>query len=161
MNEQRENEYAQIFEAIAHPARIRLLQAINNHPHKFNELKTILGMKSSGNITHHLNKLEHFLEAQPDGNYTITIQGKRALFLVEVINQEKRNRLVWSYLILSVSLFYAIWLTFAYYLSEKNVWTPLIGLGFAMIFFVILNMSVKKQVRHEDWQFLWSPTHKL
>jgi DNA-binding transcriptional ArsR family regulator len=161
MNPEDESELARIFEAVAHPARIRLLQALNERSRRFNEFKVILGIKSSGNITHHLNKLDQLLALQPDGEYIITLQGKRALFLIDLISLEKRNRLVLSYLILSASLFYAIWLTFAYYFSAFNPYTPIIGLLFALIFFIILRLVVKKQIKHEDWQFLWSSKHKI
>ncbi|NMC07248.1 MAG: winged helix-turn-helix transcriptional regulator [Candidatus Lokiarchaeota archaeon] len=161
MADEKQEDLARLFEAVAHPARIQMLKILQEKPRKFSELKEMLDIKSSGNLTHHLNKLEGIVVNLADGTYQITTEGKRALFLVSMLSERKRKGVIASYLLLSASLFYAIWLTFAYYLGPFTAHVPLVGLGFSVLFYCLLRLIVKKETNREDWQFLWSPLHKL
>ena len=49
---------AELFESISHPTRIRILKTLAKGDQGFSKLKSKLGFSSSGNLTHHLNKLE-------------------------------------------------------------------------------------------------------
>ncbi|MDA4124434.1 MAG: winged helix-turn-helix domain-containing protein [Thaumarchaeota archaeon] len=48
---------AELFEALGHPNRIRILQAMREGPLGFAELKRQVGIESSGHLTFHLGKL--------------------------------------------------------------------------------------------------------
>ncbi len=53
---------ASLFEAISHDTRIRALFLLRNNVLGFSELKHQLGIKSSGNLQHHLGKLGSLIE---------------------------------------------------------------------------------------------------
>jgi DNA-binding transcriptional ArsR family regulator len=52
------SEYAELFEKIAHPTRVKILELLEQSPLEFGQLKSELGVGSSGNLDHHLKKLE-------------------------------------------------------------------------------------------------------
>ena len=75
---------AELFEALGHPVRIRILQALDERPMGFAELKKKVGIESSGHLSFHLTKLEGLLKAGDAGAYSLTDEGKEALRVVSV-----------------------------------------------------------------------------
>ena len=73
---------AELFEALGHPLRIKLLQAMKDGPATFSELKKRTGIESSGHLTFHLERLDGLITTTPEGNYTLTDHGREALRVV-------------------------------------------------------------------------------
>ena len=73
---------AELFEALGHPIRIRILQALNEGPLGFSELKRKLGVESSGHLQFHLSKLDGLIKTSVNGGYTLTDEGREALRIV-------------------------------------------------------------------------------
>jgi DNA-binding transcriptional ArsR family regulator len=86
---------AELFEAISHPERIKILKILKKEPSSFASLKRQLGIKSSGNLDYHLKKLSQLVTVQADGSYGLTDAGKEALLSIEAIEMwtemEKRR----------------------------------------------------------------------
>jgi DNA-binding HxlR family transcriptional regulator len=76
---------ASLFESIAHEARIKILYLLQNEPLGFSELKRKLGLTSSGNLQHHINKLGVLIESNADGQYTLTDNGREAIMAIQAI----------------------------------------------------------------------------
>jgi DNA-binding transcriptional ArsR family regulator len=70
---------AELFEALGHPTRIRILQALNEIPLSFSELKREIGIDSSGHLTFHLSKLAGLVKTNTEGKYCLTDSGREAL----------------------------------------------------------------------------------
>jgi len=70
---------AELFEALGHPTRIRILQALSGAPLGFSELKREAGIESNGLMAFHLGKLEGLVKATPGGSYALTDDGREAL----------------------------------------------------------------------------------
>ena len=75
---------AELFEALGHPVRIRILQALDERPMGFAELKKAVGIESSGHLSFHLGKLEGLLKVGDAGAYSLTDEGREALRVVSV-----------------------------------------------------------------------------
>jgi len=75
----------ELFEAISHPVRIRILKILKKQPASFASLKRQLDIESSGNLDHHLKKLGQLITVREDGLYVLTDAGKEALLSIEVI----------------------------------------------------------------------------
>jgi DNA-binding transcriptional ArsR family regulator len=76
---------AELFEAISHPERIKILKILKDEPCSFASLKRKLGISSSGNLDYHLKKLGQLVAAREDGKYIVTDVGKEALLSIEAI----------------------------------------------------------------------------
>ncbi|MCS7365870.1 MAG: helix-turn-helix domain-containing protein [archaeon GB-1867-035] len=77
----------EIFEAISHPTRIRILEILAEKPLGFADLKRKLNIKSSGKLDFHLKKLENLITVNQDGKYILTEKGYAALNAIKVINR--------------------------------------------------------------------------
>ncbi len=82
---------AELFEAISHPTRIKILKILENEPLSFASLKRQLDISSSGNLDHHLKKLGQLITMQKDGLYGLTDAGKEALVSVGAIEVWKET----------------------------------------------------------------------
>jgi len=74
---------AELFEAISHPERIKILRILEKEPTSFASLKRQLGIRSSGNLDHHLKKLGDLVKVREDGLYCLTDAGKQALLSID------------------------------------------------------------------------------
>jgi len=79
---------AELFEALGHPIRIRILQTLEREPMGFAELKKAVGIESSGHLTFHLGKLEGLLKVGQDGGYSLTDEGREALRVISATRDE-------------------------------------------------------------------------
>src|SRR5579863_9981356 len=69
-----------IFEAISHPTRVKILKLVDEKELSFSALKRELGLGSSGQLQHHLQKLSGFVTVQNEsGCYGLTKRGRLAL----------------------------------------------------------------------------------
>jgi len=86
---------AELFEAISHPERIRILKILSKQPSGFASLKRQLDIESSGNLDFHLKKLSQLVTVREDGLYGLTDAGKEAILSIEAIEMwaemEKRK----------------------------------------------------------------------
>lgn len=76
---------AELFEAIAHPVRIKILKILEKQPSSFASLKRQLDIRSSGNLDYHLKKLAELVTVREDGLYGLTDVGKEALLSIEAV----------------------------------------------------------------------------
>ncbi len=81
---------AELFEALGHPTRIKILQCLANSPRGFSELKKALDIESGGLLQFHLGKMSGLVKVTPEGNYALTDEGKEALRTV-VANADVSN----------------------------------------------------------------------
>src|SRR5271166_3847845 len=79
---------AEVFEALGHPTRIRILQELSSGPLTYSELKRAAGMESNGLLTFHLGKLRGLVRLNPEGNYALTDEGREALRMVEASRKQ-------------------------------------------------------------------------
>ncbi len=82
---------AELFEAMGHPTRIRLLQSLAGGPLGFSELKHALGVESNGLLAFHLGKMGEFVKENPEGKYALTDYGTEALRLSHVLEEPGRD----------------------------------------------------------------------
>src|SRR2546425_644573 len=82
---------AELFEAMGHPNRIRILKALSGRPLGFSELKRTLGMESSGLLSFHLQKLTNLVKTTPEGAYALTDEGKEALRIAETLRSSRSD----------------------------------------------------------------------
>ena len=74
-----ESSRAELFEALGHPIRVRILHSLETKPLGFAELKREVGIESSGHLQFHLGKLAGLVEPTPEGAYTLTDDGREAI----------------------------------------------------------------------------------
>jgi DNA-binding transcriptional ArsR family regulator len=82
---------AEIFDAISHPMRIKILQALSERQVGFAELKRMVGIESSGHLDFHLTKLKHFVKTTPKGAYVLTDDGREALWSVSSLRRSENG----------------------------------------------------------------------
>ncbi|MHA2359140.1 MAG: winged helix-turn-helix domain-containing protein [Candidatus Thorarchaeota archaeon] len=132
------NNEASLFEAISHATRIRTLFLLNDKILGFSELKHGLGIKSSGNLQHHLGKLGLLIELN-EGLYSLSDHGREAIMAIEAVrrlqNRKQSDRII-------ITMVFG----FSSYVSSMNVPflmgsvdanTPIIALGTAVIASII------------------------
>ena len=81
----KDKERAKLFDALGHPTRIAVLNALNERPLGFSELKRKLSIDSSGHLLYHLNKLDDLIKTDEHGKYCLSDQGRDALFVIKTV----------------------------------------------------------------------------
>lgn len=76
-----------IFEAISHPLRIRILRVLAKRSMRFAELKRGLKIKSSGRLDFHLTKLGGLIVTNKQGSYDVTKYGIMALTAINTVQK--------------------------------------------------------------------------
>lgn len=74
---------AELFEALGHPIRIKIIKSLSKRPLSFSELKKKIGVESGGHLQFHLNKLNGLVETTLEGSYKLTDDGREALRILE------------------------------------------------------------------------------
>jgi len=74
---------AELFEALGHPTRIRILRTLEGKSTSFSELKKEMAIDSSGHLQFHLAKLSGLITTNASGNYELTDDGKEALHIAQ------------------------------------------------------------------------------
>lgn len=146
---------SRLFEAISHPRRIKILQHLATSPASFSDLKHVLQLSSSGNLTHHLHKLEDLVRHHRSGTYELTPQGREALLSIAIAQKSRRKILQESYTWFSATIFYAIFLTIAYYTDPGCWWIPFLGLICTGVYFGGITWLVRRKVNKGDWFLLF------
>ncbi|MDO8122977.1 MAG: winged helix-turn-helix domain-containing protein [Candidatus Hermodarchaeota archaeon] len=116
---------AELFEAISHTTRIQILQVLSQTKLSFGDLKRKLGISSSGNLAHHLNKLVGFIEAKYQGSYELTDQGREAIIAIEAVRMTKDNWIAITYVMMSALIFYSLYLTITITTGWINIITAM------------------------------------
>jgi len=92
----READRAEVFDALGHPTRIRILKLLSQEAVSFADLKKKTDIDSSGHLQHHLTKLDGLIKTDEHGNYRLSEAGNDALFVmqtVETVSRQGRRRL--------------------------------------------------------------------
>ena len=151
---------ALLFEAISHNRRIKIIQLLVKSPSTFSEMKHSLNISSSGNLTHHLNKLNSIVVQDSKGKYRLTDLGHEALLSVEIAKRSRRRFLQESYTWSSALIFFGIYMTFAFYSKDSyvwisNFWVPIFGLGLTIVYFCIISIIINKKIKKGEWHFIF------
>lgn len=77
---------AELFEALGHPTRIRIVEALSESPLGFAALKRKVGVDSNGLLAFHLGKLEGLVKTSVNGDYMLTDDGREALRIMVLKN---------------------------------------------------------------------------
>ena len=146
---------AELFEAISHPTRIQILKTLEKAPQGFSELKHGLGISSSGNLTHHLNKLSTLVGTNAKGKYVLTDQGREALHVIGITKSANGGWMVTTYAIISALIFYAIYVTVSLVSGRADLLTPVSAMISTAIFFVIFWTILVRTRRNRTAVFGW------
>jgi len=76
---------AELFEALGHPTRVKILRTLETTPMGFAELKREVGIESSGQLQFHLGKLTGLVTTNAEGSYTLTDDGREAIRVLKAI----------------------------------------------------------------------------
>src|SRR5271154_5849071 len=82
---------AEVFEALGHPTRIRILQTLGEKPLGYSALKRGAGIESNGLLAFHLGKLAGLVKQNEEGDYALTDEGREALRISEASRGEAGN----------------------------------------------------------------------
>ncbi len=82
---------AELFDAMGHPNRIRIIKALAGKPLGFSELKRAVGIESSGLLAFHLDKLAHLVGTDQAGMYALTEEGREALQIIRSTADESSH----------------------------------------------------------------------
>ena len=88
---------AELFEALGHPIRVKILRTLEARPMGFAELKREVGIESSGHLQFHLGKLAGLVGTTSDGFYTLTDDGREALRVATVTSQSHHRGSGWTW----------------------------------------------------------------
>ena len=82
---------AELFEAISHPVRIKILEALDERPMGFAELGRAVGIESGGHLSFHITKLRNLVKTNRRGDYVLTGEGKEALWTIHALQKSSRE----------------------------------------------------------------------
>lgn len=133
------NNEASLFEAISHATRIRTLFILNENILGFSELKHQLGIKSSGNLQHHLGKLGTLIELH-EGLYSLSDHGKEAIMAIGAVRRMQNRKQSDRIIITMVYGFsnYAAFMNVPFLMGTVDAYTPIMALGSALIGSIIV-----------------------
>lgn len=142
-----------LFEAISHEKRIRILKLLRGNPMKFSEFKHALGIKSSGNVTHHLSKLDDLIVQHDDGYYSLTEKGKQALLVIEVGNLKNQKALLQTAGMLSALIFYSIFVTV--WIFQVDILVPFIAIALSISYYVTYTFLARRRLEKGRYGFIF------
>ena len=145
------NNEASLFEAISHATRIRILFLLNENILGFSELKHKLGIKSSGNLQHHLGKLG-ILVGLNEGMYSLSDHGKEAIMAIEAVrrtqNRKQKDRIIIT-MVYAFSL-YVSFMNVPFLMGTVNAGTPIMALFIAGFASIILYLGWSIVISHHE-----------
>ena len=151
----------ELFEAISHPTRIKILKLLEKNPLSFSDFKHNLNISSSGNLTHHLNKLINLIKKNTQGIYTITNQGREALLTIKFVNYSSQKWMATTNALTTALVFYSVFLTTSIFFDWNNTiglsdaFIPLIGLFSTFILFFISRFLYTRIFHKSKIKFLY------
>ena len=107
---------AELFEALGHPTRIKILRTLEGNSMSFSELKKEVEIGSSGHLQFHLGKLSGLVTTNSAGDYQLTDDGKEALYVAqttlrtEVMSKARDNSIARPFVmsIVAISIVWAL-----------------------------------------------------
>lgn len=114
---------AELFEALGHPTRIKILQVLSESHLGFSELKKEAGIESNGLLSFHLGKLDGLVKTAPEGSYQLTDEGKEALRIVSVKEPVKTRHSITPLHIVTIVLAIALVITMAFSIYNYQLQT--------------------------------------
>jgi hypothetical protein len=136
--DEREHMQADLFEAISHPTRILLLKILKEDSMGFASLKHALGITSSGNLQHHLHKLDTLITTDDHGKYTLTDAGREAVFAILSLTEVRPIKSsTQAFILISTLSYYVVQLNIDIILGNVDLFTPVKALATALLFGVI------------------------
>ena len=133
---------AALFETISHDTRIRSLFLLRNNALGFSELKHQLGIKSSGNLQHHLIKLGTLIELH-EGLYSLSDHGKEAIMAIEAVrrmqNRKQSDRII-IIMVYGFSL-YVSFMNVPFLMGTVDAKTPIMALMIAVIASIVVYLG--------------------
>ncbi len=143
---------ASLFEAISHDTRIRALFLLRNNALGFSKLKHELGIKSSGNLQHHLGKLGILIELN-EGLYTLSDHGREAIMAIEAVRSMQKRKKSGRIIITMVYAFslYVASMNVPFLMGTVDANTPIMALGTSLIASIIFYLA---------WPFVMSRYEK-
>lgn len=127
----------ELFEKISHPTRVKILRLLEATPLNFSQIKSRLGIESSGNVEHHLRKLEGLVYLDSDGLYKITNDGKMVRNIIKSVELSMAVKKIFPtiqsrkvfivFLVILAAFQIAIFIVFFLPLSADVGFQPLIG----------------------------------
>jgi len=139
---------AELFEAISHPTRIQILKILEKTPQGFSELKHGLGISSSGNLNHHINKLSTLVGADIHGKYVVTDQGREALYMIKATRAEEPGSYTTLTIIISALIFYFVYTSASMLLGRFDLNTLLFGLLLILFFPLVFRYVYPRVSKH-------------
>ena len=82
----------EVFDAISHHLRIKILKELAKQPTRFADLKRKLKIESSGLLDFHLKKMNSIITTNSEGLYTLNSRGYAALIAVRVVSRHGWQR---------------------------------------------------------------------
>ncbi|MGY5873421.1 MAG: winged helix-turn-helix domain-containing protein [Candidatus Thorarchaeota archaeon] len=136
------NNEASLFEAISHATRIRTLFLLNDNILGFSDLKHRLGIKSSGNLQHHLGKLGTLIEMH-EGLYSLSDHGKEAIMAIESVRRMQNRKQSDRIIITMVYAFstYVAYMNVPILMGTVDANTPIMALGISLIASIIFYLA--------------------
>ena len=146
------NSEASLFEAISHDTRIRALFLLRNNALGFSKLKHELGIKSSGNLQHHLGKLGILIELN-EGLYTLSDHGREAIMAIEAVRSMQKRKQSGRIIITMVYAFstYTVYMNLPFLMGTVDANTPIMALVITLIVGIIFYLA---------WPFVFSRYEK-
>ncbi|MFW9908246.1 MAG: winged helix-turn-helix domain-containing protein [Candidatus Thorarchaeota archaeon] len=145
-----------LFEAISHDTRIRILFLLSESIQGFSELKHKLGIKSSGNLQHHLLKLGILIEVN-EGMYSLSDHGREAIMAIEAVRRmqnRKRSERIIITMVYAFSI-YVAFMNVPFLVGSVDANTPLMALGIAAvsstIFYLAWPFAISRQERKQTY----------
>ncbi len=91
---EKDKQRAEMFDALGHPTRIKILKVLSEGPLGFSDLKRSLSIDSGGHLNHHLDKLGDLIKKEEYGKYCISDKGKDALLNWQVAQESNMKQYV-------------------------------------------------------------------
>jgi len=113
-NDHFDSSRAELFDALGHPVRIKILRALDGKSMSFSELKKEIGIDSGGHLQFHLGKLSGLITTDQLGNYKLTGEGQEALYVAQVAHRteetlRKRENYIARPFVLSIVAISIVW----------------------------------------------------
>jgi DNA-binding transcriptional ArsR family regulator len=123
----------EIFEAISHPQRIKILKILAKSPLGFSELKRAVNVESSGALDFHLNKLASLLTKNSYGHYSLNKNGYAALEAVSAIERYGWYKRAFYFNIIAFTLF-ILWAYLNFDLSTSFLTVLILSVGWIALY---------------------------
>ncbi len=155
MNGQEEpesNADIELFEAISHPTRVKMLYTLKEESLGFAELKKIAGVSSSGNLQHHIRKLTSLIGTNSSGEYILTDQGREAIVAINAVRNLQNRHREDSKLVTFVTTlgFYITYFNIQFISNPSNIFLPLqsiaAAIAYALFFYLFYSWRLRTRV---------------